>query len=44
MLTCFSSQVDTRARIVFPLLYLIFNCFYWVLVADDELYNHFASL
>ena len=37
-------QVDTRARIVFPLLYLVFNCFYWVLVADDELYNHFASL
>jgi len=36
--------VDTRARIAFPLLYLIFNCFYWVLVVDDELYQHFTSL
>ena len=37
-------QVDTRARIAFPLLYLIFTCFYWVLVANDELYQHFVSL
>jgi len=36
--------VDTKARIAFPLLFFLFNCFYWVLVADDELYQHFVSV
>ena len=40
----FSLKVDTKARIAFPLLFFLFNCFYWVLVADDELYQHFVSL
>ena len=37
-------KVDTKARIAFPLLFFLFNCFYWVLVADDELYQHFVSV
>jgi len=36
--------VDTKARIAFPLLFFLFNCFYWVLVADNDLYQHFVSL
>ena len=42
--TLFYWKVDTKARIAFPVLFFLFNCFYWVLVADDELYQHFVSV
>ena len=35
--------VDTKARIIFPLLFVIFNIIYWLMVADMETYEFFMG-
>jgi len=31
--------LDTRARIIFPLCFLVFNIFYWILVVDHDAFD-----
>eukprot|EP00090_Calanus_glacialis_P020172 TRINITY_DN31008_c0_g1_i1.p1 TRINITY_DN31008_c0_g1~~TRINITY_DN31008_c0_g1_i1.p1 ORF type:complete len:198 (-),score=49.57 TRINITY_DN31008_c0_g1_i1:23-616(-) len=31
--------LDTRARVIFPLCFLVFNLLYWTLVADNDIFD-----
>jgi len=35
--------VDTKARILFPVLFLLFNIFYWILALDAAAYRYFIG-